>query len=79
MFSAGRFTLEPIGVTVTFTVTISGSGITAITGTITLVGGGTVPGPNPVTGGSGDRAFRGSGPAMTKGTTAGQGQDSNRR
>jgi uncharacterized repeat protein (TIGR02543 family) len=52
-FSAGKFTLKPKGVTVTFTVTISGNGITAITGTITLVGGGTVPGPNPVTGGGG--------------------------
>jgi hypothetical protein len=57
-FIGGTFTLRPAvaAVTATFTVTVSSSGITAVVGTITLVSGGTMEGPGPVTptGGNGD-------------------------
>jgi hypothetical protein len=68
--TSGGFTLKPNGATVTFTVKVNGSGITNITGTITLVGGGgPVQGPGEVTPGAGGSTDNGATPTSLSGTT----------
>jgi len=52
-FSGNKFTLAPsINVSVSFEVTINNSGITNISGTITIQSGATIPGPSEITPGS---------------------------